>query len=57
MNDETVDYNEKLEKHLANDIDFSANTIKNADQGDLEQLAADSFFKGWQEAKEYFSKA
>lgn len=46
MEIETEKYNEALEEYLSEGIDYNANTIKNANRGDLEQLAADSFFEG-----------
>ncbi len=46
MKIETEKYNEALEKYLSEGIDYDANTIKNAKQEDLEQLAADSFYYG-----------
>lgn len=42
-------YDIALEKYLNNGIDYWANTIVKADQGDLEQLAADSYWQGWQD--------
>jgi len=42
-------YDEMLEIYLNEGINYSANTIKKAKQGDLEQLAADSYWQGWQD--------
>jgi len=41
-------------EYLINGINYDANTIKNADAADIEQLATDSFFEGWERAKRYF---
>jgi len=54
--EEDKKYNEELEDYLGEGIDYQANTISRADQGDLEQLAADSFWTGWQKAKEHFTE-
>jgi uncharacterized protein YdeI (YjbR/CyaY-like superfamily) len=43
---ETKEYIDTLEEYLNNGIDYCTNTIKNADVGDLQQLASDSFHKG-----------
>lgn len=40
------DYIEELGNYLEEGIDYNTNTIKNADEGDLRQLASDSFFAG-----------
>jgi hypothetical protein len=50
MDDEKSKYNTMLEKYLSEGIDYTANTIFKAEQGDLEQLAADSYWQGWQDA-------
>ena len=52
---ETKQYDKELEEYLEEGINYGANTIKNADHGDLEQLAADSFHTGWYKAMEYFN--
>jgi len=39
-------YQKALNEYLNNGINYSANTIKNADVDDLQQLAADSFYYG-----------
>lgn len=51
---ETEKYNKALEEYLREGINYNANTIKNASHGDLEQLAADSFFYGFTFAKVMF---
>lgn len=48
-------YEKELDYYLENGIDYYANTIIKADNGDLEQLSADSFHEGWNKAKEYFN--
>ena len=48
------EYEQEVEKYLAEGINYGANTIKNADPLDLEQLAADSFAEGWNKCKERF---
>jgi hypothetical protein len=45
-------YEAELAAYLKDGIDYGANTIGKADQGDLEQLAADSFFAGYRAAVE-----
>jgi hypothetical protein len=40
-------YETELNNYLNDGINYGANTIKNADIGDLQQLAADSFFYGY----------
>ena len=40
------EYDEALNEYLDNGINYCANTIIHADDEDLEQLAADSFFSG-----------
>lgn len=45
-------YEAELATYLNDGIDYNANTIGKADQGDLEQLAADSFFAGYKAAVE-----
>lgn len=52
---ETKAYDKEVEKYLKEGINYHANTIKKADQDDLEQLAADSFHEGWYKALEYFN--
>jgi hypothetical protein len=49
-----VEYKELLEKYLADGIDYNCkdNSISKAEQGDLEQLASDSYFTGWHNALE-----
>lgn len=53
---ETKEYEEALKKYLENGINYGANTIKNADQEDLEQLTSDSFFYGALYALEMMEK-
>ena len=54
---EEIDHFESAsEKYLNEGINYSANTIKKADQGDLEQLASDSFETGWNEARDFYKK-
>ena len=45
---QTTAYNEALEKYLKEGINWSAtaNDVINCDRGNVEQLAADSFFEG-----------
>jgi len=43
-------YDLMLEKYLIEGISYDANTISKADKGDLEQLAAGSYWQGWQDA-------
>jgi len=50
---ETKEYEKELKKYLGEGINYQATGIKNSDQGDLEQLAADSFCTGWYLAKGY----
>lgn len=45
-------YEAELAAYLKDGIDYGANTIGKADPGDLEQLAADSFFAGYKAAVE-----
>lgn len=45
-------YEAELAAYLNDGIDYGANTIGKADQGDLEQLAADSYFAGYKAAVE-----
>ena len=45
-------YESELAAYLNDGIDYGANTISKADPGDLEQLAADSFFAGYKAAVE-----
>ena len=44
-------YDELLEVYLSEGINYDANTISKAERGDLEQLAADSYWQGWQDCK------
>lgn len=45
-------YESELAAYLNDGVNYGANTISKADQGDLEQLAADSFFAGYRAAVE-----
>lgn len=45
-------YEAELDAYLNDGINYGANTIRKADQGDIEQLAADSFFAGYKAAVE-----
>lgn len=47
-------YEAELAAYLEDGINYNANTIGKADQGDLEQLAADSFWYGYKAAAERF---
>ena len=47
-------YNFELSKYLNDGINYSSNTISKADIGDLQQLAADSFFYGYMLAVKRF---
>ena len=49
-NKEVTRYDLMLEKYLIEGISYDANTICKADKADLEQLAADSYWQGWQDA-------
>jgi len=57
LSKEEIDHFENVsEKYLNEGINYSANTIKRADQEDLEQLASDSFETGWNEARDFYKK-
>ena len=45
---------QEVEIYLEEGIDYNANTILLADEGDVKQLAYDSFWKGWVKAMEYY---
>jgi len=47
-------YEAELAAYLEDGINYGANTICKADQGDIEQLAADSFWYGYKAAVERF---
>jgi hypothetical protein len=48
-------YESSLAAHLNDGINYGANTICKADQGDIKQLAADSFWYGYKAAVERFN--
>ncbi len=54
VSDEKRDYEYRLKIYVEDGIDYDASTLKKADKGDLEQLAADSFWTGWHKSKAYF---
>ncbi|HUX56143.1 MAG TPA: hypothetical protein VMV77_04165 [Bacteroidales bacterium] len=47
-----MSYEKLLEEYLKDGIDYDANTIKKANQADLKQLAADSYWQGWRDRSE-----
>ena len=48
-------FEKKQSEYLSDGINYEANTICKADKEDLEQLAADSYFQGWIDARDFFS--
>ena len=56
MKIETEKYNEALEKYLSDGINWDAcnNEVIKTARGDVEQLAADSFFEGCKFVMEMF---
>lgn len=48
-------FEKKQAEYLSDGINYDANTICKADKEDLEQLAADSYFQGWNDARDFFS--
>jgi len=50
---EQLEYDAQLDGHLIEDINYDEKTIRQMNDGDLEQLAADSFFQGWEAAKQF----
>ena len=43
-------YDKKLENYLQHGVDYGANTISKTKIEDLQQLIADSYFQGWNDA-------